>query len=120
MVGAIPPRVPAAAWTVFGLTGVQPMDLGAPVSHLSFYEAAAFAQWAGARLPTEAEWEPAARLPDIRQLTGHVWQWTRSSFDPYPGFRPWSGAIGEHNGKFMVGQAFCAEEAWLLLGGTPG
>lgn len=98
------PRAPAAAWQVFGLDGVRPMDPGAPVSHLSFYEAAAFAQWAGARLPTEAEWECAARLPDIRQLTGHVWQWTRSSFDPYPGFRPWPGAIGEYNGKFMVGQ----------------
>jgi ergothioneine biosynthesis protein EgtB len=98
------PQAPAAAWQVFGLTGVQPMDPAAPVSHLSFYEAAAFAQWAGARLPTEAEWESAAQLPDIRQLTGHVWQWTRSSFDPYPGFRPWPGAIGEYNGKFMVGQ----------------
>lgn len=95
---------PAEAWQVFGLTGVQPMDLGAPVSQLSFYEAAAFALWSGARLPTEAEWESAARLPEIRQLTGHVWQWTRSSFDPYPGFRPWPGAIGEYNGKFMVGQ----------------
>jgi ergothioneine biosynthesis protein EgtB len=98
------PRAPAQAWQVFGLTGVQPMDPGAPVSQLSFYEAAAFAQWAGARLPTEAEWESAARLPDIRQLTGHVWQWTRSSFDPYPGFKPWPGAISEYNGKFMVGQ----------------
>ena len=98
------PRAPAPAWQVFGLTGVQPMDPGTPVSQLSFYEAAAFAQWAGARLPTEAEWESAAQLPDIRQLTGHVWQWTRSSFDPYPGFRPWTGAISEYNGKFMVGQ----------------
>jgi ergothioneine biosynthesis protein EgtB len=98
------PRAPAATWQVFGLTGVQPMDPGSPVSHLSFYEAAAFAQWAGARLPTEAEWESAARLPEIRQLTGHVWQWTRSSFDPYPGFREWPGAISEYNGKFMVGQ----------------
>jgi ergothioneine biosynthesis protein EgtB len=97
-------RAPAAAWQVFGLTGVQPMDPGAPVRHLSFYEAAAFAQWAGARLPTEAEWESAAQLREIRQLTGHVWQWTRSSFDPYPGFRPWPGAISEYNGKFMVGQ----------------
>jgi ergothioneine biosynthesis protein EgtB len=98
------PRAPAATWQVFGLAGVQPMDPGAPVTHLSFYEAAAFAQWAGARLPTEAEWESAARLPGIRQLTGHAWQWTRSSYDPYPGFRPWPGAIGEYNGKFMVGQ----------------
>ena len=97
-------RAPSEAWQVFGLAGVQPMDPGAPVSHLSFYEAAAFAQWSGARLPTEAEWESAAWLPDIRQLTGHVWQWTRSSFEPYPGFRPWPGAIGEYNGKFMINQ----------------
>jgi ergothioneine biosynthesis protein EgtB len=97
-------RTPAEAWQVFGLAGAQAMDPGAPVSQLSFYEAAAFAQWSAARLPTEAEWESAARLPEIRQLTGHVWQWTRSSFDPYPGFRPWPGAIGEYNGKFMVGQ----------------
>src|SRR4051812_2934190 len=97
-------RAPSEAWQVFGLAGVQPMDPGAPVSHLSFYEAAAFAQWSGARLPTEAEWESAATLPEIGQLTGHVWQWTRSSFDPYPGFRPWPGAIGEYNGKFMIGQ----------------
>jgi ergothioneine biosynthesis protein EgtB len=98
------PRAPAGTWQVYGLTGVQEMDPGSPVSHLSFYEAAAFAQWAGARLPTEAEWESAARLPDIRQLTEHVWQWTRSSFDPYPGFRAWPGAISEYNGKFMAGQ----------------
>jgi ergothioneine biosynthesis protein EgtB len=97
-------RAPSATWQVYGLTGVQPMDPASPVSHLSFYEAAAFAQWAGARLPTEAEWESAARLPDIRQLTEHVWQWTRSSFDPYPGFRAWPGAISEYNGKFMAGQ----------------
>jgi len=98
------PRAPAEAWQVFGLQGVRPMHPDAPVSQLSFYEAAAFAEWAGARLPTEGEWESAARLPAMRQLTGHVWQWTRSSFDPYPGFRPWPGAIGEYNGKFMVGQ----------------
>ena len=98
------PRAPAQAWQVFGLAGVQPVNAGAPVSHLSFYEAAAFARWAGARLPTEAEWESAATLPGMRQLTGHVWQWTRSSFDPYPGFRPWPGAVGEYNGKFMIGQ----------------
>lgn len=98
------PRAPAPHWQVFGLDGLKPLDPQAPVSQLSFYEAAAFAEWAGARLPTEAEWEAAAELAGMRQLTGEVWQWTRSSYDPYPGYRPWSGAIGEYNGKFMVGQ----------------
>jgi ergothioneine biosynthesis protein EgtB len=97
-------RAPAAQWQVFGLEGVRPLDADAPVTHLSFYEAAAFAEWAGARLPTEAEWEAAAELPGLRQLTGHAWQWTRSSYEPYPGFHPWTGSIGEYNGKFMVGQ----------------
>jgi ergothioneine biosynthesis protein EgtB len=98
------PRAPARDWQVFGLQGVRPLDAAAPVGQLSFYEAAAYAQWAGARLPTEAEWEAAYGLAGIRQMTGHVWQWTRSSYDPYPGFQAWSGAIGEYNGKFMVGQ----------------
>ena len=98
------PRAPAAHWQVFGLHGVRPLDPAAPVSHLSFYEAAAYAEWAGARLPTEAEWETAFGASGIAQMTGHVWQWTRSSYDPYPGFRPWAGAVGEYNGKFMVGQ----------------
>jgi len=98
------PRAPAAHWQVFGLHGVRPMDPAAPVSQLSFYEAAAYAEWAGARLPTEFEWEAAFDAPGITQMTGHVWQWTRSSYDPYPGFRPWAGAVGEYNGKFMVGQ----------------
>jgi ergothioneine biosynthesis protein EgtB len=98
------PRAPGADWQVFGLAGVQPLDPGAPVSQLSFYEAAAYAEWAGARLPTEFEWEAAWGLPGITQMTGHVWQWTRSSYDPYPGFRPLPGAVGEYNGKFMVGQ----------------
>jgi ergothioneine biosynthesis protein EgtB len=98
------PRAPAGHWQVFGLEGVRPLDRAAPVSQLSFYEAAAFAEWAGARLPTEAEWEAAAGLAGIRDLTGQVWQWTRSSYDPYPGYRPWAGAVGEYNGKFMVGQ----------------
>ena len=98
------PRAPSAQWQVFGLDGVRPLDPNAPVTHLSFYEAAAFAEWAGARLPTEAEWEAAFELPGIRQMQGQAWQWTRSSYDPYPGFHPWSGAVAEYNGKFMIGQ----------------
>lgn len=98
------PRAPADHWQVFGLHGVQPLDPAAPVTHLSFFEAAAYAAWAGARLPTEFEWEAAWDLPGMRQRTGHAWQWTRSSYDPYPGFRPWAGAVAEYNGKFMVGQ----------------
>lgn len=91
-------------WQVFGLHGVRPMEADAPVSQLSFYEAAAYAEWAGARLPTEFEWEAAFDAPGISQMTGHVWQWTRSSYDPYPGFRPMPGIAAEYNGKFMVGQ----------------
>jgi ergothioneine biosynthesis protein EgtB len=98
------PRAPADGWQVFGLGGVQPLDAAAPAMQLSFYEAAAYAEWAGARLPTEAEWEAASALPGLAQLAGHAWQWTRSSYDPYPGFRPLAGAVGEYNGKFMVGQ----------------
>lgn len=98
------PRAPSQHWQVFGLSGVRPLDGSAPVSQLSFYEAAAFAEWAGARLPTEFEWEAAWDAPGITQMTGHVWQWTRSSYDPYPGFRPLAGAVSEYNGKFMVGQ----------------
>ncbi|HWI84102.1 ergothioneine biosynthesis protein EgtB [Ramlibacter sp.] len=97
-------RAPAAHWQVFGQHGVQPLDPAAPVVHLSLYEAAAYAHWAGARLPTEFEWELAFGVDGVRQMTGHAWQWTRSSYDPYPGFRPLAGAVGEYNGKFMVGQ----------------
>jgi ergothioneine biosynthesis protein EgtB len=93
-----------AGWHVFGLHGVRPLEPEAPVSQLSFYEAAAYAEWAGARLPTEFEWEAAHDAPGISQMSGHVWQWTRSSYDPYPGFRPLSGVAAEYNGKFMVGQ----------------
>ena len=94
----------ATQWHVFGLNGVRPMDPLTPVMQLSFYEAAAYAEWAGARLPTEFEWETASHMPGMRQLTGHAWQWTRSSYDPYPGFKPMAGAVAEYNGKFMVGQ----------------
>lgn len=90
--------------SVFGLHGAQPLDPGAPVMQLSFYEACAFAEWAGARLPTEFEWEAAAALQGFEQAADQAWQWTRSSYGPYPGFKPAAGAVGEYNGKFMVGQ----------------
>ena len=88
--------------SVYGLAGAQPLDPDAPVMHVSFFEAAAFAAWAGKRLPTEFEWEAAAGLRDF--AFGQVWEWTRSSYDPYPGFKPFAGAAAEYNGKFMVGQ----------------
>ncbi|MDC8773847.1 ergothioneine biosynthesis protein EgtB [Roseateles albus] len=93
------------SWRVFGLAGEQALDPQAPVMQLSFYEAAAYAEWAGARLPTEFEWEAAAAdLSGLSQLDDQAWQWTHSAYHPYPGFRPWAGAVGEYNGKFMVGQ----------------
>ena len=98
------PRRPASHWQVFGLDGVQPLEPQQPVAQLSFFEAAAYAEWAGARLPTEFEWEAAFSAPGVTQMMGSVWQWTRSSYEPYPGFRPRSGAVREYNGKFMVGQ----------------
>ena len=91
-------------WQVFGLHGLRPLDPDAAVAQLSFYEAAAYAEWAGARLPTEQEWEAAFDAPGMHDMTGSVWQWTRSSYDPYPGFRPLPGVAAEYNGKFMVGQ----------------
>lgn len=101
------PRAPADRsedWQVFGLAGVQSLDPAAPVMQLSFYEAAAYAEWAGARLPTEFEWEAAHGHAGLRDMAGQVWQWTRSAYEPYPGFKPMAGAVGEYNGKFMVGQ----------------
>ncbi|MFL6605309.1 MAG: ergothioneine biosynthesis protein EgtB [Steroidobacteraceae bacterium] len=112
----------------FTLTGVRALNPGAPVCHLSYYEADAFAHWAGARLPSEAEWELAAKGAPLRgnfvesrrwhpepagssegespllQMFGDVWEWTQSAYAPYPGFRPAEGALGEYNGKFMVNQ----------------
>lgn len=91
--------------SVFGLSGLRPLDLFAPVEHVSWFEADAYARWAGARLPTEFEWEhAAANTTDLRQLDGGVWQWTASAYGPYPGFRPAEGAPSEYNGKFMSGQ----------------
>ncbi len=97
-------RAPADHWQVFGLHGVQALQSAQPVSHLSFYEAAAYAAWAGARLPTEFEWEAASSLSGMDELYANAWQWTRSSYDPYPGFAPMAGDVAEYNGKFMVGQ----------------
>jgi ergothioneine biosynthesis protein EgtB len=84
------------------LGGLASRDPDAPVRHVSWYEADAFARWAGARLPTEFEWEAAA--PVLREAIGHVWQWTDSAYRPYPGYRPPPGAVGEYNGKFMINQ----------------
>ncbi|EQB31304.1 ergothioneine biosynthesis protein EgtB [Sphingobium ummariense] len=121
-------------WTRFALDGRRPVNPAAPVTHISFYEADAYARWAGGRLPTEAEWESAAQnvspvggtqldgaycprpraaegTPALTQMFGDVWEWTGSAYRPHPGFRPAEGAVGEYNGKFMSGQ-------FVLKGGS--
>lgn len=94
---------PEVRWQAFGLEGLRDLDRLAPVSNLSYYEADAYARWAGARLPSEAEWEHAARRGNLAQA-GQVWEWTRSAYSAYPGFSPAPSAVGEYNGKFMVNQ----------------
>ncbi len=91
-------------WRQLTLAGLKPIDPAAPVMHVSYYEADAFARWAGKHLPTEQEWEVAARGGHLADAYGIVWQWTRSSYSPYPGFTPCDGALGEYNGKFMINQ----------------
>lgn len=114
-------------WQDFGLDGRHPLRHSDPVTHISYYEAEAFARWAGARLPTEAEWEsathgldpasgnqldaagpvrpgPASDGAGLKQMFGDVWEWTASAYLAHPGFRPAEGAVGEYNGKFMSGQ----------------
>ena len=113
-------------WYSYTLAGLQPLDPAAPVTHVSWFEADAYARWRGARLPTETEWEHAAAdLPiaghfqeagihhplaavasdgDLLQMFGDAWEWTQSAYTPYPGYRPLPGAVGEYNGKFMINQ----------------
>jgi ergothioneine biosynthesis protein EgtB len=116
-------------WWLFTLGGPQLLDRAEPVCHVSYYEADAFARWSGTRLPTAAEWEASAAPQPARgnfldpsvlhprpstgdgSLFGDVWQWTSSSYSPYPRFRPAAGAVGEYNGKFMVNQ-------YVLRGGS--
>jgi ergothioneine biosynthesis protein EgtB len=97
-------RAADGGWRQMGPAGLAPLIPDAPVRHVSWYEADAYARWSGARLPEEAEWEHAAVTLALPQATGHVWQWTGSAYRPYPGFAPATGAIGEYNGKFMIGQ----------------
>jgi ergothioneine biosynthesis protein EgtB len=123
------------AWFEFTLHGLLPLSMSAPVAHVSYYEADAYAQWAGKRLPSEFEWEagacappdfdgvtalhpqPAGRDDGLQQLYRNLWQWTRSAYLPHPGFKPAGGTIGEYNGKFMSNQMTLKGSACITPGG---
>jgi ergothioneine biosynthesis protein EgtB len=92
------------AWHSMTLAGLKPVDPALPIHHISYYEADAFARFAGRHLPSEAEWEVAARTNLMADACSIAWQWTRSAYLPYPGYRAAEGALGEYNGKFMVNQ----------------
>jgi ergothioneine biosynthesis protein EgtB len=104
-------------WQVMTLAGLKPVDPEAPVCHVSYYEADAFARWSGRHLPTEMEWEVAARAGHLNDAYGIVWQWTRSAYAPYPGYRAIEGALGEYNGKFMVNQLVLRGSSLATPGG---
>jgi ergothioneine biosynthesis protein EgtB len=97
-------RMTDGAWFATTLGGLRAVDPALPVCHVSYYEADAFARWSGKDLPTEGEWEVAAKNGVIGDAFGVVWQWTRSAYSPYPGYQAAPGALGEYNGKFMVNQ----------------
>jgi len=92
------------AWFTMTLGGLRPINPALPVCHVSYYEADAFARWAGKHLPSEAEWEVAVQNDLLADAFGVVWQWTRSAYAPYPGYQAAPGALGEYNGKFMINQ----------------
>jgi ergothioneine biosynthesis protein EgtB len=120
-------------WFNFTLSGAREIAINEPVTHISYYEADAFARWKGCRLPTEQEWELACgdreisgnfvdqnifhplalqnNSQELKQMFGDVWEWTQSSYSPYPGYKPLPGALGEYNGKFMANQ-------YVLRGGS--
>jgi formylglycine-generating enzyme required for sulfatase activity len=106
-------------WSEYTLAGMRALDPDAPVCHVSYFEADAFARWSGARLPTEAEWETAclSGAPDLRGMLGGLWQWTASAYLAYPEFKAFPGAVGEYNGKFMMDQMVLRGGSWASPAG---